>query len=102
MDSPGQAVRLHPARRILRIAPDVEHELPQADDPADAGPAVHADPEVDAVLARRVELVEVGADTQGHAGHRLGVIRAPPRNSRDAHAVVADSAGLLDAVLLRE
>src|SRR5438094_872061 len=102
VDPPRHAVRLHPARRVHRIAPDVEHELPQADDPADAGPAIHADPEVDAVLARRVELVEVGADTQGHAGHRLGVIRAPPRNSRDAHVVVADSADLLDAVLLRE
>src|SRR5712691_9834283 len=63
VDPPRHAVRLHPARRVHGIAPDVEHELPQTDDPADAGPAVHADPEVDALLARRPELVEVGADT---------------------------------------
>src|SRR5206468_12178247 len=69
VDPPRYAVRFHPARCIHGIAPDIEHELPQADDPADAGPAVHADPEVDAVLARRTELVEVGADIQGHAGH---------------------------------
>src|SRR5437868_9794141 len=87
VDSPRYAVRLHPARRVHGISPDIEHELPQADYPAHAGPAAHADPEVDAVLARRAELVEVGANTQRHAGHRRRVIRAPARNSRDAHVV---------------
>src|SRR6266571_6474494 len=102
VDSPRHAVRLHPARRVHRIAPDIEHELPQADDPGHAGPAVHTDPEVDAVFARRAELVEVGANTQGHAGHRLRVIRAPSQYSRDAHVVVADGADFLHAVPLRE
>src|SRR5437763_6137521 len=83
VDPPRDAVRFHPARCVPGIAPDVKHELPQADDPADARPAVHADPEVDAVLAGSAELVEVAADTQGHPGHRLRVVRAPPRNSRD-------------------
>src|SRR3989442_10521155 len=47
--SPRHALRLHPARRVHGIAPYIEHELPQADHPAHAGPAVHADPEVDAL-----------------------------------------------------
>src|SRR5207253_2612991 len=41
---PRHAVRLHPARRVHGISPDIEHELPQADYPAHAGPAAHADP----------------------------------------------------------
>src|SRR5437763_4796266 len=51
VDPPRHAVRFHPARCVHGIAPNIEDKLPQADDPADTGPAVHADPEVDAVLA---------------------------------------------------
>src|ERR671936_2856362 len=47
VDAPRHAVRLHPARRVHGVAPDVEHELAHADDPAHAGPAVHAEPDVD-------------------------------------------------------
>src|SRR5205814_10690380 len=70
--------------------------------PATAGAAIQAEAKLDAVLASRPKLVEVGAETQGHAGHHLRVIRARSRNSGDAHVVVTDSTDLHDAVPLRK
>src|SRR5437867_12952097 len=64
VDSPRHAVRLHPARRVHGIAPDIEHELPQADDPAHAGPAVHTDPESYPAFAPRPHLSGVAPITR--------------------------------------
>src|SRR5919204_318880 len=102
VDAPRRAVRLHPARRVHRVAPDVEHELAQADDPTNAGPAVHAKPEIDPVLTRRAELIEVRTHVERQARHRLRVVSPAARDARDAHEVVADGADLLRVVALRE
>src|SRR5687767_6951507 len=102
VDPPRHAVRLHAARGVHGVAPDVENELSQSDDPAHAGPAVYADPEVDAVLTCRAELVDARAHVEGQARYRLRVIRTAAWNPRDTHEVVADGADLLHAVPLRE
>src|SRR5262245_23875007 len=59
LDTPRQAIRLHPARGVHGIAPDVEDEFPQTDHSTDAASAVHSDPEVDALLTRRAHLVYI-------------------------------------------
>src|SRR5687768_10751543 len=102
MDAARYAVRLHATRGVHGIAPDVEHELGQTDDSAHAGPTVHSDPELDLMPTVRVKLVNVRAHIEGQPGSRLRVIRTPPRDSRDAHEVVADGADLLHAVILGE
>src|SRR5688500_7529543 len=74
VDPPWHAVRLHPARGVHGIAPDIEHELSQTDDPAHAGAAVDADPEVGAVLTCRAELVDARAHVECQARYRMRVI----------------------------
>src|SRR5439155_10817550 len=100
MDAAGDAVRLHAARRIDGVAPDIEHELLKADDATDARAGFDANPKIDLTFAARAAPVEARANVQCHPRNGRGVPGSTAGNPRDAHPVVANSPDLFDAVPL--
>src|SRR5262249_29129677 len=93
VDGAGGAVRLHAARRVHGVAPQVVDELALADHARDDGAGVDADADAERLAAR-----DRGAHLERGGGDGGGVIVAARGDAADHHVRVADRLDLLEPV----
>src|SRR6476660_1979669 len=102
LDAVGRPLRLHAARGIDRVTPQVIQEALAADDAGNDGTRVDADPklqtEIPDVRARSCGIDHV----EGKRCKGLGVIWSRRRHARGDHVAVADGLELLYAISVRE
>src|SRR5207302_2306397 len=97
LDPVRRALRLHPARDVDRVTPEVVQEPLPADDAGDdrarVDPDAQLEPEVADAIARSGGLDHV----EGEEGKDPGVVGSRVGDARGDHVAVADGLDLLEA-----
>ena len=98
----GRALRLHPARGVHGVAPQVVEEPLAADDAGDDRAGVDADAELEAEVADGAAGRVAVDHVERQERQRPGVVGPRVRDARGDHVGVADRLDLLEAVALGE
>ena len=103
LDLVGGPVRLHPARHVHRVAPQVVEETAASDHSGHDRPRADADAQAQVVLgALGKTALRAPAHLERQPGQRVRMIGSLPGDARRDHVAVADRLDLLDLVAVDE